>query len=200
MLKTGLKPSEIRKKAIELAEIRISKHGFAKIRLIDVAKDIGISHAALYQHFSDRSSLLEAVTEKWLLLIDTELEKVSKKKGNPLDLIVNWFITLHRLKKKKVSLDPELYKAFDSAVESRKPCIVEHLKNSKIQLTFLVERAISEGMMQDVTAGKVVEICFLSTVYFHHPKLVANNLHLNQENLLKEILKLVLDGLKIEKR
>ncbi len=195
MPKTGLTPEEIKQKATLLAEERIRKFGFEKTRLVDVAKDLGITHAALYQHFPDKSSLLESVTNKWLQITDKELAKVLTIKRSARDLILLWFLKLHKLKKRKVSLDPELYKAFDSAVEENRECIKSHLQNTGKQLSELVERAMKEGSICKDSIPKVVETLFLSTMAFHYPKLVALNLHLKQEKKLKEILTVVLNGL-----
>jgi AcrR family transcriptional regulator len=195
MPKTGLTSEEIKAKAIHFAEERIRKLGYEKTRLIDVAKDLGITHSALYIHFPDKASLLDAVTNSWLESIDSQLEKITKQQKPPTELIKIWFLTLHSLKKKKVSLDPELFKAFNSAADSNKECIQNHLKNSNKQLSYLVELSIKEGYFQKNSIQKIVDILFYSTLAYHYPKLVAQNLHLKQENQLKELLNVIFKGL-----
>lgn len=196
MPKTGMTCTEIREKAIEYAEERIRRLGFEKIRLIDVAKDLGISHAALYQHFPDKAALLESVTDKWLMAADSELEKVIKQKKTAAELIVLWFLSLHRIKRKKVSLDPELFKAFDTAAEGNKECIQKHLSNAQRQLSDLVSQAMKEGSIRKDSVPRTVEILFLGTMAFHYPKLVALNLQDSQEQKLKSVLNALLSGLK----
>ncbi|HMV77343.1 MAG TPA: TetR/AcrR family transcriptional regulator [Leptospiraceae bacterium] len=188
--------TEIREKAIEYAEERIRRLGFEKIRLIDVAKDLGISHAALYQHFPDKAALLESVTEKWLMAADSELETVIKQKKTAAELIVLWFLSLHRIKRKKVSLDPELFKAFDTAAEENKGCIQKHLSNAQRQLSDLVSQAMKEGSIKKDSVPKTVEILFLGTIAFHYPKLVALNLQDSQEQKLRSVVNALLSGLK----
>lgn len=196
MPRTGLSSEMIRSKAIDLAEERIRKIGFEKIRLIDVAKDLGITHPVLYQHFPDKAALLEAVINKWLVNLDQELEKILKLKKKARILIIQWFTKLHEIKKNKVSLDPELYKAFDIAAEENKVCIQNHLKSTHMQLSELVTRAMQEGSIRKDSISKIVEILFLSTMAFHHPKLVALNLNEDQKSKLRELLTVVMDGLK----
>ena len=60
MPKTGLSAAEIRDKAIEVTVEQMRRHGFDRVRLVDIAKDLGVSHAALYSHFADRRALLDA--------------------------------------------------------------------------------------------------------------------------------------------
>ncbi len=196
MPKTGMTCTEIRAKAVQYAEERIRKYGFEKIRLIDVAKDLGISHAALYQHFPDKAALLESVTDKWLASADSELEKIVKQNKSANELIVLWFLSLHRIKRDKLSIDPELFKAFDTAADEKKECIQKHLLNAERQLSDLVSRAMQEGVIKKDSVPKTVEILFLGTMAFHYPKLVALNLHRNQEKKLKSVLNALLSGLK----
>ena len=71
MPRTGLTASEIRQKAIDATMARMREDGFDKVRLTDIARELGLSHAALYAHFADRTALLDAVSEQWLSAIDT---------------------------------------------------------------------------------------------------------------------------------
>ena len=49
---------------------RIGLLGVDKVRMSDVARDIGVTHAALYPHFADKAALLDAVTQTWLRSVD----------------------------------------------------------------------------------------------------------------------------------
>ena len=60
MPRTGLSPEKARQRAVEIAVARIRENGFVKLRLADVAREMGVSHAALYAHFRDKAALLDA--------------------------------------------------------------------------------------------------------------------------------------------
>src|SRR5580658_7229264 len=98
MPKTGLSPEEIREKAIASALARMRRHGFEKVSLVDVAEDLGLSHAALYSYFVDKAALLDAVSERWLRSIDDELEKIVRRKRDPLLKYHDWCMALYRRK------------------------------------------------------------------------------------------------------
>lgn len=196
MPRTGLKPAEVRKRIVLHAEERIRKFGVEKLRLVDVAGDMGIAHSALYQHFTCKAALTESVTDKWLLHVDTQLESVLTENKPARELIIAWFMKLHRVKKEKVSRDPELFRAFDSAAEENKQCVQSHLKNARKQLSELVARAMKEGRIRKGAVSRTVDILFLSTMAFHFPKLVALGLHSDQRKNLKSVLNAVLDGLR----
>jgi len=120
MPRTGLTAGQLRAKAVESTIHQIRRHGFEKVRLVDVAKEVGVTHAALYGHFKDKSALLDAVSEKWLNSLEEKLLQVCQKEKDPIARIQEWFFRLHELKRQKVTNEPELYKAFDFAAKMKK--------------------------------------------------------------------------------
>src|SRR5580692_5968956 len=117
MPKTGLTPAAIRDKAIEATLEQMRRHGFDRVRLVDIAKDLGVSHAALYMHFADRGALLDAVSERWLKVLESSLDAISRKDKDPIAKIHEWFQKLHRAKREKLMNDPEPYKSFHAGSE-----------------------------------------------------------------------------------
>ncbi len=171
------------------------QHGFEKVSLIDVAKDLGISHAALYSYFADKAALLDAVSERWLRAMDDELEKIVNRDRDPRLKIHDWFMKLHRLKREKVQHDPELFKSFNLASEAMKPFVVTHMENARSHLTRLVKEAMAAKKIRQDSVAKVVAILRESMTSFSHPKLVVQFLKENREPLLKQTLETVLNGL-----
>lgn len=197
MPKTGLSSAEIKEKAIDVTIDRMRQHGFEKIRLVDVAKELGVSHVALYSHFRDKAALLDAVSERWLTEIDKDLEVICKKTKDPSEKIHAWMLSLHRAKIKKVKHDPELYKAFNISTEIEKPFIRKHMDTMHSQLVGLIKEAIAAKRLKDADAEVMASIIFESMLAFNHPKLVAQYLEVKREPLLRMVLDNVLRGLKI---
>jgi AcrR family transcriptional regulator len=195
MPKTGLTSEEIREKALEITEEKIRYHGFEKFRLTDLAKELKVSHAALYNHFPNKSALLDAISERWLTQMDHTLACIVKKKTPPCKLITEWFLQYHELKREKVLKDPELFKSFNMAAELEKPFILTHLQNMNNQLLELVQRAVTAGEIHNELPEKMVELLMEATVSFHHPRMVLDHKDENREPLLQKIIEVLLDGL-----
>ncbi len=149
MPKTGLTSEQIKERAIECTVARMRKYGFEKVRLSEIAKDLGVTHAALYGHFSDKAALFDAVSERWLQDLDSKLEDVcaNKQKFDPLECMTQWFLTLHRAKCAKVRNDPELFRAFNFSAQIEKQFVCTHLQNMSSQLTRLVEEALKQKLL-----------------------------------------------------
>jgi AcrR family transcriptional regulator len=199
MPRTGLSATELKRKAIDATMRAMRQEGFDKVRLTDIAKQLGVSHAALYQHFADKTALLDAVSANWLSEIDEDLAAICRKTAKePTDKLRAWMLALHRAKLAKVLHDPELYKSFDLLALAQKPYVQQHMQTMRAQLTDLVREAIAKRRLRDAEPEKLAEIIWESMMAFHHPKLVAQHLDEKREPLLKHVLDSVLKGLDLK--
>jgi len=195
MPRTGLSAGDLKQVALHAAEKIIRRHGIQKTRLVDIAKEINVSHPVLYRLFPNKEALIDAVSEYWLTRIDEELAKIVSQKRNAKVRLQSWFLVLHRLKREKVAQDPELYQAFNVAAEKKRPIIVHHVTTLKHQLTFLMESGIRAGEFAKRDPTAMAQLLFDGMIMFHHPKLVLDNLKTNQETHLKEILSALIKGI-----
>lgn len=195
MPRTGLTSEDLKTVALDAAEKMIRRFGFEKTRLVDIAREVGVSHPVLYRIFPDKAALFDAVSERWLRRIDAELAKVVARKTAPRARIHEWFLTLYRLKCEKVARDPELYRAFNSSAERQRPFVVEHLQETRRQLRQLVTEAIAAGEIAKRDPDQVAQALFEATMSFHHPRLVLDQLGTDRRAALKQLLNIVLAGL-----
>ena len=198
MPRTGLTAAEISEKAIDATMAKMREDGFDRVRLTDIARELGVSHAALYAHFADKTALLDAVSERWLREIDERLEAVCRKRRDPTEKILSWMLLLHRAKVTKVLHDPELYKAFDLSTAVQKPFAQRHLDTMHAQLVGLVREAIAKRRLRDADPESMAEVIRESLMAFHHPKLVAQHIGEKREPLLRLVLESVLKGLNLK--
>lgn len=198
MPRTGLTAAEIREKAIDATMARMREDGFDKVRLTEIARELGLSHAALYAHFADKTALLDAVSERWLREIDNSLEAVCRKSKEPTEKILAWMLLLHRAKVAKVLHDPELFKAFDLSTAVQKPFAQRHMDTMHGQLVGLVKEAIAKRRMRDADPESMAAVIQESLMAFHHPKLVAQHIGEKREPLLRLVLESVLKGLNLK--
>jgi AcrR family transcriptional regulator len=201
MPRTGLTALELKNKAVEATMVRMRQVGFDKVRLIDVAKKLGLSHAALYSHFEDKSALFDAVSERWLLQIDESLAAVCRRPGkDPSEKIMAWMLTLHRAKLAKIQHDPELFKSFDLSSSMEKAYVRRHMETMHAQLVGLASEAIAKRRLRDADPEAIAVVLHESMMAFHHPKLVAQHMHEKREPLLRVVLDSVLRGLDLKGR
>lgn len=64
---------EARRLILDAAERRLNEVGPAGIRLQEVAADVGVSHPAILHHFGSRRGLVDAVVDRAVKSLETEL-------------------------------------------------------------------------------------------------------------------------------
>ncbi|MFN8672456.1 MAG: TetR/AcrR family transcriptional regulator [Candidatus Sericytochromatia bacterium] len=200
MPKTGLTPNELKEKAVNNAIDEIRKNGVERLKITDIAKKMNISHAALYKHFSNKEDLLDIISKNWLEIIDKKLYEISISSKKAEDRIIEFYCTLHLLKKEKVLSDPELYNAFANSSKKITPPIAEHLKNMSDYMSNIIQDGIKLKEFKIKDVALVVKILFEGTMSFHHPKLVLDNINQERIPLLLEVLNTLILGLKINSK
>lgn len=199
MPRTGLTPEELKIKALDAAERLIRLSGIERSRLTDIARELGVSHAALYKHFANKEELLDAVTGRWLNAIDAQLSALVSGPGTPSQRLRAFFVTLYQLKRAKVASDPELYGAFDLATAKLRPSALAHLDHMFALLQGLIAEGIAQGEIRPLQAGETLaslsEVLFDGTMAFHHPRLVLDSLGMDRRPALDAVLTTLLQGL-----
>jgi AcrR family transcriptional regulator len=200
MPRTGLSGTEVRNRAVELTIRKIREEGFEHIRLIDIAKDIGVSHVALYSYFADKSALVDAVSEQWLSELDKNLEEICLSPEPVIDKIRNYFLTLYRTKRDRVRLEPELYKAFNLSSAHMKPFVLRHLQSMENQVLRLTQEAAERNLLSMITPEEAKDILLEATYRFTEPQLVQQLHAENREPLLNTMITALLNGFRVATR
>lgn len=188
MPRTGLSPEAARQRAVEIAVSRIRENGFVKLRLADVAREMGVSHAALYAHFSDKAALLDAVTESWLADARRRTAAICSGNAPAVERIEAWFVERYRIKSARAQSDPEIFYGFNEATSGDRPVIRSHMDHLCAELTLLVEEA---GLGSRPEAAMLDE----ALTAFLHPSLISSGPDPDREAALRRLLKVLLAGL-----
>jgi AcrR family transcriptional regulator len=73
--------SETRTRILDAAVDQLRRHGPAKTGVVDVARSLGISHAAVYRHFASKDALFDAVAGRWLASVSKPLLAIAQRRG-----------------------------------------------------------------------------------------------------------------------
>ncbi|WP_138466451.1 TetR/AcrR family transcriptional regulator [Poseidonocella sp. HB161398] len=188
MPRTGLTPEAARQRAVEIAVERIRAHGFAKLRLADVAREMGVSHAALYGHFRDKAALLDAVTESWLAEARSRTAAICAGPEPAAERIEAWFLERYRLKSARARSDPEIFFGYNEATCGARPVIQAHLERMTDELA---------GLLAEAGLGGAAEAVLLEEALtaFLHPSLITSGPEAGRAADLTRLLRIVLAGL-----
>ncbi|WP_231972369.1 TetR/AcrR family transcriptional regulator [Nocardiopsis alborubida] len=79
----------LRSAILDTAERQLREHGADQLSLRDLAREIGVSHAAPRRHFADRQALLDALAEAGFVQLGSALRTVLAEAGDAFDVRVH---------------------------------------------------------------------------------------------------------------
>src|SRR5215212_809998 len=75
---------------LEVTEDVLRRYGLAKATVVDVARELGVSHGSVYRHFPSKAALRDAVVDRWLAEISIPLANVAAEEGPALERLRRW--------------------------------------------------------------------------------------------------------------
>ncbi|WP_178987265.1 TetR/AcrR family transcriptional regulator [Winogradskyella schleiferi] len=134
--------------------------GFKSVTMDDIANEMGISKKTIYQHFQNKTKLVEATALHVFENISHGIDCICELDKNPIEEIyeIKRFVMLH-LKDEKSSPQYQLQKYY--------PKIYATLKTKQFEkmlgcVTQNLERGVSQGLYRDS-----IEIDFVARLYFN---------------------------------
>src|ERR1700752_3186390 len=88
------------------------RFGPAKANVVDVARALGVSHAAVYRHVATKAELRELVAGRWMDATMPPLRDIAALPGPAREGLRRLFDTLIAVKRRRAADDPELFAAY----------------------------------------------------------------------------------------
>ena len=158
---------------LEAAETVLRQHGPQKTTVVDVARALKVSHAAVYRHFPSKAALREAVVERWLHRLSEPLRVIAGQQGAPGLRLKHWFQTLSALKRSKAQQDPQLFAMYQLLATEADAAVQRHLGELIEQVIGIVRAGIDSGEFQSLDPRRTARSLMYATVRFHDPAFSA---------------------------
>lgn len=141
------------------AELFLS-YGFKSVTMDEIASKIGISKKTIYQHFTNKTKLVEATTLRMFETISHGIDGICALEKNPIEEIydIKRFVSEH-LKGEKSSPQYQLQKYY--------PKIFSTLKKKQFDVMYHcvktnLDRGIALGIYRDA-----INVDFITRIYFN---------------------------------
>lgn len=152
----------------------LRRYGPAKATVVDVARVLGVSHAAVYKLFPSKQALREAVTRRWLdRTRDTLAAIAADDRIPPSQRLRTWLQAVLRTKQEKIRKDPELFAAFGILAAAHSSVAFEHVADLLRQLQVIVAAGVADGTFAEDDPADAARTIFHATARFHHLALAA---------------------------
>ncbi|MCF1190035.1 TetR/AcrR family transcriptional regulator [Mangrovimonas sp. AS39] len=135
-------------------------YGFKSVTMDEIANALGMSKKTLYQYYSNKENLVEAVVLYMFEIISTGIDEIRKKENNPIEEIfeIKEFLMRH-LKDEKSSPQFQLQKYYPKIfenVKSKQLCVMQDCVVCNLEL------GVSLGLYRDS-----IDVPFISKIYFN---------------------------------
>ena len=184
-----------RERILATAEDVIRRFGPAKATVLDVARALGVSHAAVYRHVATKAELRDLVVGRWVEATMPPLRAIVARPGPAPQRLRRLFDALIAVKRRRAAGDPELFAAYRTLAADAESVVAAHV-DELVELTAAVIRSgVQEGTFRaadPVAAGRAV---LVATSRFHHPAPAGAWADPAVDAAFDDVWKLLMDGL-----
>nr|WP_276316242.1 TetR family transcriptional regulator [Paenibacillus artemisiicola] len=153
---------------LDAAEGALRKFGLAKTNMSDVARALGVSHAALYRHYENKAALRLAVVERWMGGVFEPLGAVLAEEAPPETKLYRWLSALREFKRERARQDPELFAMYAALVAETAGALEGHARLLAEQLAGIIEAGAASGAFVCKDARQAAAGVFYAFTRFHH--------------------------------
>ena len=187
-----------RDRILATAEEVIRRFGLAKANVVDVARALGVSHAAVYRHVATKAELLDLVVGRWVETTMPPLRAIAAQPGSAPQRLRKLLDALIADKRRRAADDPELFATYRAlAADAR--FAAAYLEQLVDLAAVVIRSGVKEGTFRAVDPVAVARAVLFATSRFHHPAHAAEWADPATDAAYNDVWKLLTDGLCVAK-
>jgi len=189
-----------RDRIVAAAEDVLRRFGPAKATVVDVARALGVSHAALYRHVATKAELRDLVVGRWVEATMAPLRAIAASSGPAPQRLRQLFDALIAVKRGRAANDPELFEAYRTLAGDAQS-MVGALVDELVSLSATIIRSgVKEGTFRTVDPEAAARAVLFATSRFHHPAHATEWTDPGIDAAYNDVWQLLMNGLRIAKR
>jgi len=196
MIAKGSKDTSLNQdRIVAAAEDVIRRFGPAKATVVDVARALGISHAAVYRHVATKADLRDLVVGRWTEATMPPLRAIASQPSPAPQRLRQFFDALIDVKRRRAAEDPELFAAYRTLAADAQSAVATHV-DELVQLAALVIRSgLEEGAFRAADPAAVSRAMLFAMSRFIHPAHAAEWTDPAIDLTYNNVWRLLMDGL-----
>jgi AcrR family transcriptional regulator len=185
-----------RDRILATAEDVIRRFGPAKANVMDVARALGVSHAAVYRHVATKADLRDLVVGRWAEATMPPLRAVVARPGPAPQRLRRLFDALIAVKRRRAADDPELFAAYRTLAADAQSVAAAHVEELIGLAATIIRAGVKEGTFRTVDPVAAGRAILFATSRFHHPAHAAEWTHPAIDAAYNEVWQLLMTGLR----
>jgi AcrR family transcriptional regulator len=188
-----------RERILATAEDVIRRFGPAKATVLDVARALGVSHAAVYRHVATKAELRDLVVGRWAEATMPPLRAIAAMPGPAPQRLRRLFDALIAVKRRWAADDPELFVAYRTLAADAQSVVATHVDELVELAASVIGSGVKEGTFRTLDPGAAGRAVLAATSRFHHPAHAADWLDPAVDETYNDVWQLLMDGLSVAK-
>jgi AcrR family transcriptional regulator len=184
---------------VAAAEEVVRRFGPDKANVVDVARALGVSHAAVYRHVATKAELRDLVVGRWVESIMAPLRAAAGTTDPAPKRLRAYFDALIAVKRRRSADDPELFAAYRTLAGGAESAVAAHVDELVRLAAEVIRSGVEEGTLRaadPLAAGRAV---LLATSRFHHPAHAAEWGDPGIDAAFEDVWRILMDGLCVRK-
>jgi AcrR family transcriptional regulator len=186
-----------RDRILSTAEEVIRRFGPDKATVVDVARALGVSHAAVYRHVATKAELRELVVGRWVEATMAALRAIAAQRGPAPARLRRLLETLIAVKRRRAADDPDLFAAYRTLAADAKSIVAAHLDELVGLAAKIIRRGVEEGTFLPVDPVATAWAILAATSKFHHPAHAAEWADPAIDAAFNAVWELLMNGLRV---
>src|SRR6202162_4960773 len=158
-----------RDRILAAAEDVIRRFGPAKATVVDVARALGVSHAAVYRHVATKAELRDLVVARWVEPTMPPLRAIAALPGPAPQRLRRLFDALIAVKRRRAADDPELFAAYRTLAADAQSVADAHVEELVGLAAMVIRSGMKEGTFRIIDPVAARRAVVFETSLFHHP-------------------------------
>jgi AcrR family transcriptional regulator len=192
-------PPLTRERIVAAAEDVIRRFGPAKATVVDVARALGVSHAAVYRHVATKAALRDLVVGRWAEATMPPLREIAARPGPGPRRLRQLFDALIAVKRRRAAEDPELFAAYRTLAADAQSIAIAHVDELVALAAGIIRAGIAKGTFRDIDPVAAGRALLVATSRFHHPAHAAEWGDPAMDAAYEDVWRLLMDGLCVPK-
>ena len=187
-----------REQILTTAEDVIRRFGPANATVVDVARALGVSHAAVYRHVATKAELRDLVVGRWMEEKMAPLREIAAGADGAPQRLRRFFDTLIALKRRRAAEDPQLFAAYRTLAADSKSAAAHLYELVELTAT-IIRGGVKERAFRAVDPIAAARAVLFATSRFHHPVHAPEWSDPGIDTAFNDVWKLLMEGLGAEK-
>jgi AcrR family transcriptional regulator len=186
-----------RERIVATAGDVIRRFGPEKATVVDVARALGVSHAAVYRHVATKAALRDLVVARWAEETMPPLRAIAARAGPAPQRLRRLFDALIALKRRRAVEDPELFAAHRALAADARSAVPAHIEEFVQLAASIIRAGVKDGTFRKVDPVATGRAVLYATSRFHHPAHAAEWTERGLDKTYDDVWKLLMNGLTV---